>query len=223
MVKAVIFDMYETLITHFRAPLYFGKEMAEDAGVPEDVFVNAWRVTEDDRATGVLPMDVAIEKVLKQVGYYSKEASEMLFRKRTENKEECFRHLHEGIIPMMEALKARGVKVALISNCFTEEAAVIRNSVLFSYFDVAMMSCEQGVKKPDEEIFYRCLKELDVGAKECVYVGDGGSRELEVAESLGMKPLQVCWYLVKGTKQPVWRLPEFTQVDDPMGVLDFCD
>ena len=223
MIKAVIFDMYETLITHFEAPLYFGKEMAADAGVPEEVFINAWRVTEDDRATGVLPMDVAIEKVLREVGYYSEESANLLYQKRTENKVECFRHLHSEIIPMLEALKERGIKVALISNCFTEEAEVIRDSVLFPYFDVAMMSCEQGVKKPDKEIFYRCLKELNLDASECLYVGDGGSRELEVAGELKMKPLQACWYLKKGTKQPVWRLPDFTQLDSPMDILDFCD
>lgn len=31
MMKAVIFDMYETLITHYHCPLYFSAEMAADA------------------------------------------------------------------------------------------------------------------------------------------------------------------------------------------------
>ena len=38
MIKAVIFDMYETLITLFDSPLYFGTQMAEDAGIPEEKF-----------------------------------------------------------------------------------------------------------------------------------------------------------------------------------------
>lgn len=223
MIKAVVFDMYETLITHFKAPLYFGFEMARDAEVSEEIFIPLWRATEDDRTTGVLPMDVAIEKVLRECGAYSDEKVKLLMRKRIENKEECFRQLHEGIIPMLDGLKSRGLKVALISNCFTEEAMVIRGSVVFPYFDVAMMSCEQGVKKPDKEIYYRCLNELGVDATECLYVGDGGSNELSVAREVGMKPLQACWYLQKGTKQPVWRLDEFTQADDPMDVIDFCD
>ena len=33
MIKAVIFDMYETLITLFDSPLYFGTQMAADAGI----------------------------------------------------------------------------------------------------------------------------------------------------------------------------------------------
>ena len=31
MIKAVIFDMYETLITHYDSPLYFSMHMAADA------------------------------------------------------------------------------------------------------------------------------------------------------------------------------------------------
>ena len=42
MVKAVIFDMYETLITLHAAPLYFSAEMAADAGVPVEDFRRAW-------------------------------------------------------------------------------------------------------------------------------------------------------------------------------------
>ncbi len=36
MTQAVIFDMFETLITHYQSPLYFGAQMAMDAGIPED-------------------------------------------------------------------------------------------------------------------------------------------------------------------------------------------
>ena len=38
MLKAVIFDMYETLITLYGSPVYFSRQMAEDAGISEDVF-----------------------------------------------------------------------------------------------------------------------------------------------------------------------------------------
>lgn len=38
-----------------------------------------------------------------------------------------------------------------------EEANVIRKSVLFPYFDAVCLSYEQGVQKPDVEIFKRCM------------------------------------------------------------------
>lgn len=36
---------------------------------------------------------------------------------------------------MLSQLKSSGIRVGLISNCFSEEAEVIRESVLFPYFD----------------------------------------------------------------------------------------
>lgn len=38
MLKAVIFDMYETLITLYESPLYFGTQMALDTGIEEEKF-----------------------------------------------------------------------------------------------------------------------------------------------------------------------------------------
>ena len=55
--------------------------------------------------------------------------------------------------------------------------------------------------------------------EECLYVGDGGSRELETAEELGMKAVQATWYLKRGTSQPVGRLPEFEEVKRPRDVV----
>ncbi len=48
MIKAVIFDMYETLITHFESPLYFCAQMALDAGIEEHRFRALWEPTEHE-------------------------------------------------------------------------------------------------------------------------------------------------------------------------------
>ena len=40
MIRAVIFDMFETLITHYKCPLYFGAQMAADAGNFGKIFRN---------------------------------------------------------------------------------------------------------------------------------------------------------------------------------------
>lgn len=220
MIKAVIFDMFETLISHFNTPLYFGKEMAEDMGVPVDEFVSYWRATEDERTLGNISFDDVIRNGLRKYGSYSEDLVNLVVGKRTAIKEECFRRMHKDIVPMLSGLHEKGVKVALISNCFSEEAAVIKKSELYKYFDVAILSCEHGVKKPDEAIFKLCIEELGVNPSECLYVGDGGTHELEGARDAGMKQLQCTWYLKEGTMQPVGRLPEFEAVDMPLDVLD---
>lgn len=71
-------------------------------------------------------------------------------------------------------------------------------SELFPCFDAIYLSYEQGIQKPDEEIFQRCMNGFSVKAEECIYVGDGGSNELEAARKLGMKVAQAAWYLQEG-------------------------
>lgn len=220
MIKAVIFDMFETLITHFKSPLYFGKQIAEDMGIPEGKFREIWDPTDYDRTIGKMTLEEVFEQILRASDKYSPELVKRLADKRTKAKVECFHHLHEEILPMFEQLKKQGYKVGLISNCYFEEAEVIRNSVLWQYFDVACLSCEMGVAKPEKEIFCRCVTELGVTYEECLYMGDGGSQELETAEGLGMKPVQAVWYLQQGSKQPVWRKPEFLQAESPLEIIE---
>ena len=124
---------------------------------------------------------------------------------------------------MMEAIRANGMKIGLITNCYNEETDVIRQSVLFPYFDAVCLSCELGIRKPEEAIYERCMQELSVIPDECVYVGDGGSYELETAKKLGMKPVQATWYFKEGTTQPTGPKKEFLQAKEPMDVLGFLE
>jgi len=223
MIRAVIFDMYETLITHYKSPLYFGAEMAKDAGIPKEDFYHLWRGLDYERTIGKLTLEELLEQILRENDCYSKALLNKLVAKRVATKEECFKYLHTEIVPMLTQLKERGLLVGLISNCYAEEAKVIRESELFPFFDGAYLSCEQGVAKPDVEIFERCMRDLDVKPEECLYIGDGGSRELETATALGMKAVQAVWYLQEGSTQPSKRLVNFLQAETPLEVLKYLE
>lgn len=223
MIRAVIFDMFETLITHYECPLYFGAQMAADAGVLESRFRELWQSSEYDRCIGKTTFEEVLEMILRENHCYSEKLLKDIAEKRTETKRECFRHLHPEIIPMFSGLKESGILDGLISNCYSEEAAVIRKSVLFPYFDAVYLSCEQGVRKPDKEIFERCIEALSVKAEECLYVGDGGSCELEAAQGLGMTAVQAVWYLKDGMIQPSKRKTDFLQFEKPLDVLRYLD
>lgn len=221
MIKAVVFDMYETLITHYRCPLYFGAQMAVDAGIPEAKFQTLWRATETERSIGKIRFEEVIELILKENQCYSEDTLKKIVQKRIATKEECFLYLHSEILPMLESLKQKGILIGLISNCFSEEAKVIRKSPLFSYFDKVCLSYEEKVQKPDEEIYRRCMNGLSVKAEECVYVGDGGSQELETAKKLGMKAIQAMWYLNECGMQEQKRKEMFEAVETPLKVLNY--
>ena len=221
MVKAVIFDMYETLITHYHSPLYFSAQIAADAGIPVDKFQALWRPVEQKRTLGELTFEDTLEFILKENQRYSAELMAKIVEKRKTIKRDCFRHLHPEVIPLLKRLKENGLAIGLISNCFSEEAEIIRESVLFPYFDAALLSFEQGLQKPDERIFIRCMDRLGVEAAECVYVGDGGSLELETASKFVMKEVQAVWYLTEDSTHPVKRKPSFPQAETPLEILNY--
>lgn len=221
MIKAVIFDMYETLITLFESPAYFGTQIAEDMGINEIVFRKTWDGMEEKRSIGKISLEEVLELIMRENHCYSMELLNRIAEKRMESKRECFKHMHAEIIPMLSELHKAGIKIGLISNCFYEEAVAIRESVLFPYFDAAYMSYEQGIQKPDKEIFIRCMKALEASPQECIYIGDGGSHELEAAQELGMNTFQATWYLKDGTTQPVKRKEDFAQLDTPFEVLKY--
>ena len=219
MIKAVIFDMFETLVTHFESPLYMGKQMASDIGIPETKFREIWDTSDAERTLGKKSLEDVIEEVLRVNNCYSEELFQTIISKRKNSKVECFKHIHPEIMPLFNALKEMDIKIGLITNCFFEERDVIKESVFWDYFDAVCMSCELGLKKPDTLIFEKCMDDLKLSPDQCLYVGDGGSLELETARSLGMHPLQATWYLKDGVNQPAKRKMEFQQAISPLDVI----
>lgn len=223
MIKAVIFDMFETLVTHFESPVYMAKQISNDIGISEEKFREIWDTTDDDRTLGKRTLEDVIEEVLRVNNCYSIELFEKVIMKRKLSKIECFEHIHPEIIPLFMALKEQDIKIGLITNCYFEERDVINNSVFFDYFDSVCMSCEMGIKKPDVEIFKKSMRDLMVEANECLYIGDGGTFELETTQTLGMYPLQATWYLKDGVNQPTKRKKDFLQAESPLEVMKEID
>ena len=100
---------------------------------------------------------------------------------------------------------------------------MIRSSSLMPYFDSVKLSYEQGVKKPDLKLFYDIAEDLGVRTEECLFVGDGGSHELQAATASGMKVVQANWFrhLAYDPHIPCGIYPEFIQADTQTDVLKY--
>lgn len=219
MIKAVIFDMFETLITHYDSPLYFGVQIAKDSGIDNDVFHKTWKSAERERMTGSLTLEAILERILRENEIYSDELLSKLCQRRVNAKEELFLHLNDEIIPTLEELRSRGILLGLVSNCYSEEVRPIKESVLFELFDAVCLSWEEGCLKPDPIIFDRCLERLGVKPCECLYIGDGGSDELEAAQKIGMKAFQAAWYLDSHGGVPTGYKEDFIKLHSPGEIL----
>ena len=223
--KAVIFDMFETLITLFVGRTYFSEDIATDLGLPIEEFRKEWHKTENARSTGKYSIEEALEITLKNLDAYSKEKVQFVAKKRREALGDTFTAIPEETFWLLKTLHEKGIKIGLITNTFSDECEMIKASPLFPFFDVAMISYEQGILKPDPAIYKAMMSSLNVNPEECVYVGDGGSRELFAARDNGMKAVQCTWFheLAFEPHIPCPLLDEFPHADHQSDVLKYLD
>ena len=97
----------------------------------------------------------------------------------------------DGAVPLLDELRARGLRLGLISNCSSEVAELWDESPFGGRFDAVVLSAKEGVHKPDPRIYRRALERLGVEAGEAIFVGDGEAGELPGAEAVGMRAVQV--------------------------------
>ena len=161
--------------------------------------------------------------VLKKLGVYTEEKVKLAASKRLEALGDTFSNIPAESLQLLEALKAEGIKIGLITNTFNDERDKIRECPLFPYFDAALISFEQGICKPDVELFRRMTEALQVAPEECLYVGDGGSRELYAARDFGMQAVQCTWFHERAFEPhiPCAILDEFDHAEHPLDVLGY--
>ena len=225
MIKAVIFDMFETLVTLFRGKTYFSEDIAADLGIDTEDFRREWHVTEKDRSTGKYTIEEGLAITLKQLGVYSEDKVKLAAEHRKQALTDTFTSIPEETVNLLRDLRKAGKKTGLITNTFSDERDFIRASELYPLFDAALISYEQGICKPDPEMFRRMTELLGVGPGECLYVGDGGSRELFAAREAGMKAVQCTWFhdLAFEPHIPCPILDEFEQAGHPSEILRIAE
>lgn len=91
-----------------------------------------------------------------------------------------------GALELLKDLHCRGVRTGLLSNIAVDPRSKLDEIGLLQYLDVVMLSFEEGLVKPNPEIFTRMLDRLGVKAHECLMVGDspsvdGGSTDAGIA------------------------------------------
>ncbi len=92
--------------------------------------------------------------------------------------------LYDDVLPCVSALRARGLKLGLITNNEpTHQRAKLAAVGLDGVFDAVVISGELGVAKPEPEIFAHACAKLDVEPAAALHVGD--NRIADVAGAIG--------------------------------------
>lgn len=195
MIKAVIFDLFETLITEWGHEKYTKRKISDDLCMDYEMFSKYWEEKAYGRYLGQISFEDSIKYVCQKCGIaLLPDLLDRMTSKRMTTKTACFNCIDTDVIVLLKELKAQGIRLVMLSNCSSEEVTTIRQSELCSFFDFIVLSYEAGLKKPDPLIYMKALEGLQFTASECLYVGDGGSNELEGARAIGMNAVQAKWY-----------------------------
>jgi putative hydrolase of the HAD superfamily len=119
--------------------------------------------------------------------------------------------------PLLEALRARGLKLGLVSNAFDPGWLLHRDLAqmgLDQRLDFSVFSSEVGMRKPHRAIFERALEVLDVEPERALFVGDRLYEDVRGAAEVGMTTVQALWF--RADEHPDGAEPDhqaFTQLD----------
>ena len=192
--KAVIFDLYGTLIDLFSCQDE-QKQLSKIAAalqVPAEQFARLWTDTYTERVTSAFPdVESYLLSVCRRLQIVPCESG---VNAAIELVDEFTRRL---MIPRPDAetalrsLRQAGLKLALLTNCWYEAPAHWNKTSLARLMDAAVFSFEVKAKKPDAIVYLLTCERLDVQPSDCVFVGDGANHELEAAEALRMTAIMI--------------------------------
>ncbi len=97
--------------------------------------------------------------------------------------------LYDDVADTLRALRARDVRLGLISNSHRCLVSFQSHFELEGLIAVTVSSSEYGVMKPHPPIFQRALALMDVRADEAMMVGDSISHDVNGARRVGMRPV----------------------------------
>ena len=192
--KAVFFDLFGTLVRNFSSRDYREvlKQMASFLGAPLEEFLNLWWETAGERYTGGLDkVQASIEKIGRKLNLSLDQALiDRVINVRMS-------YIKDMLTPRPQAveviswLRSQNIKVGLISDCSIEIPLVWNGTPLAELFDTTVFSCSVGLKKPDPRIYRLATDRLGVNPEDCLFIGDGGSRELTGAANAGLHPVMI--------------------------------
>lgn len=189
--RAVIFDFFGTL-THSirRGPQH--ADIARRLGCDPEVIRGVLDRTFHSRARGTFGSAAAtLRWVSEQAGGRPHEAQLRAAVPARVHALKADTQLRPDAVSALRSLKRRGLATALISDCTHELPAFLPGLPVAPLLDARIFSVEVGVCKPDPAIYLAACQQLEVDARDCVYVGDGGSRELTGAAAVGMTAVRL--------------------------------
>ncbi|MFO1477664.1 MAG: HAD-IA family hydrolase [Verrucomicrobiota bacterium] len=100
-------------------------------------------------------------------------------------------HLYDDVLPTLDALEAGGVRLGIVSNWDERLRELLDRFGLLRRFEVVMISCEAGCRKPAEAIFKRAAAAFGLEPGALLHVGDHPEFDLAGARAAGFQAWRI--------------------------------
>lgn len=207
-VKAVLFDLFDTLLILDRGGVFYTPslrrlhEFLVNNGINvsfKDFRRTYFEVRDEiyavvEKSLEEPHFDVRVSRTLQRLGYNFDASHQIVVGGTGAFADEFMRYVHldDDALDVLRKLRGK-YKLGLISNFVIPECAwrLLDKFRLREFFDVVLVSAEVNRRKPSPEIFDRALKALDVNASDAVFVGDTLGLDVKGAKNVGMKSVLI--------------------------------
>lgn len=187
---AVVFDFYGTLtpVSSSEAWASNAARLATVMGASPAALLQIMEDSFPERISGELgDVRQTMAAVAERLGVrLSQEQLDKAAQTRRAVQESMF-ELRPEALGVIGQLRSAGFRIGLISDCTSELPDAWSRLPLAAVVDAPVFSCVEGTRKPDPRLFRKAAADLGTRPARCVYVGDGGGRELTGASRVGMR------------------------------------
>ena len=206
MIKAVLFDFYNTLASYYppREDVYINacrelginletKALYSSLATADIFYRNENSRSPIDKKSAEEQINFYVEYITRIIGgageEISRDAALKILAKIKEYKWEF--KIYDDTLPTLKTLEKRGLIQGLISNVAQDMESTYTKLGLQPYLNFKVTSAEVGYDKPRPEIFLAALKKAAVKPKEAIYVGDQYQIDIVGARGVGIEALLI--------------------------------
>ncbi|MFC8615389.1 HAD family hydrolase [Micromonospora purpureochromogenes] len=221
---AVLFDFFGTLTRCVQRGAAH-ETTAELLGCPVDTLAAVLDRTFYQRASGRHGnAEATLRWVCAQAGVHP---SDDAVRAAVASRHRAVRadtRLRDDAVPALAALRERGIRTGVVSDCTHELPAFLPQLAVAPLLDARVFSVHVGRCKPDPALYLAASRRLAVRPEDCLYVGDGGSRELTGALRAGMTAVRLAAPDLAGhlvfDAEPDWDGPVVGSLSEVVELVD---
>ncbi|MEK6906601.1 MAG: HAD family phosphatase [Nanoarchaeota archaeon] len=191
-IKALIFDIGGVLVLsksqtvsykRYKRTLGVHNYIVKKLNISIDQWFDAIDRTYTLAIEGKISKEKALNLISKNLNISVKKLENLLIKAYRDNFKQ-----NKFLYNIVSKLKKQGYKVAILSDQWQVSKKAVISESQIKQFDVSVVSCDVGIRKPNPKIYFLTLKRLNLKPNQTVFI-DNQSWNIKPAKKIGMNTI----------------------------------